>query len=77
MKCPNCKKPLERTIFYNVEVNYCPICLGMWFEKDELRWAKDAKDRNLRWLDIDLWKEKSKFKISPGQKFSFSRNSKL
>jgi len=54
-------------IFYQTEINYCPICLGMWFEENELRWAKDEKDRDLRWLDIDLWKEREKFKILPGQ----------
>ena len=68
MLCPRCKKTLDRAIFYNVEVNYCPICLGLWFEEEELRWAKDIKDRSLRWLDIDLWKDKEKFKISSGQK---------
>lgn len=49
-------------------MDYCPKCLGLWFEEDELRQAKDVKDRNLRWLDIDLWKDEEKFKISPGRK---------
>jgi len=66
MECPICKKNLEKSIFYGVEVDYCPKCLGLWFEEDELRLAKDEKDRNLRWLDIDLWKDKAKFKISRG-----------
>jgi len=64
MKCPNCKVNLEKTILSNVQVDYCPICLGIFFEKDELRIAKDEKDKNLSWLDIDLWKDKSKFEIS-------------
>ena len=68
MKCPICKKTLEQTILCNTEVDYCPKCLGLWFEDDELRWAKDQKDRNLRWLDTDLWREPEKFKISPGKK---------
>jgi len=66
MICPLCKKPLEKTIFYGVEVDYCPRCLGIFFEAEELRLAKDQKDRSLRWLDIDLWKDETKFKISPG-----------
>lgn len=66
MKCPICKKPLSSTILCNVEVNYCPNCLGLWFEEEELRWAKDEKDKDLRWLDIDLWKDEKKFKISYG-----------
>lgn len=66
MDCPRCKKLLEKAIFYNTEVDYCPQCLGIWFEEDELRQAKDEKDRNLNWLDIDLWKDTKKFKISYG-----------
>jgi len=66
MICPVCKKKLEPTIFYGVEVDYCPQCLGMWFEQDELRLAKDKRDEKLNWLDIDLWRYGRKFKIYPG-----------
>lgn len=68
MYCPICKKYLDHAVLSGVEINYCPNCLGLWFEEEELRLTKDVKDRDLRWLDIDLWKEKEKFKISPGQK---------
>ena len=68
MICPFCKKLLEKTIFHNSEVDYCPSCLGLWFEQDELRQAKDEKDKDLNWLDIDLWQDKIKFKITSGQK---------
>lgn len=64
MPCPNCKIELEKAILHNVEIDYCPKCLGIFFEEDELRWAKDATDKNLNWLDIDLWKDETKFKIS-------------
>ncbi len=66
MYCPICKKELEQAIFYGVEVDFCPTCLGLWFEEDELRLAKDEKDKDLRWFDIDLWKDIKKFKIFPG-----------
>jgi len=66
MLCPHCKISLSSTILHNVEVDYCPNCLGLWFEEDELRWAKDEEDESLRWLDIDLWKNKRKFKICRG-----------
>ena len=65
-RCPKCKVPLSSMILCNVEVDYCPKCLGLWFEEEELRWAKDEKDESLKWLDIDLWKNKKKFKISYG-----------
>ena len=68
MNCPSCKTGLKKAVFYNTEVDYCPKCLGLWFEQDELREAKDVKDEDLNWLDIDLWKEETKFKISQTQK---------
>lgn len=66
IKCPKCKVFLRNEIFNNVEVDYCPKCLGVWFEEDELRLAKDEKDKNLQWLDIDLWDNEEKFKVSGG-----------
>jgi len=49
-------------------VDYCPVCLGIFFEEEELRLVKDQKDKNLKWLDIDLWKDETEFKISPGMR---------
>ena len=66
MTCPRCQKKLDKAIFYNTEVDYCPQCLGLFFEEGELRQAKDEKDKNLSWLDIDLWQDEKKFKISYG-----------
>jgi Zn-finger nucleic acid-binding protein len=51
-------------LFHNVEVDYCPDCLGVWFDKDELRYAKDDRDAQLNWLDFDLWRDKSRFKFA-------------
>lgn len=68
MMCPYCKKQLSSVIFYNTEVDYCKNCLGLWFEEDELRQVKDIKNKDLNWLDVDLWKDKEKFKISYGVK---------
>ena len=68
MNCPNDNEQLERILFHNVEADYCPKCLGIWFDKDELRLAKDDKDKNLNWVDVDLWRDKLKFKVSQGNK---------
>jgi len=68
MICPIDKIKLEQAVVSGVEVDYCPKCFGLWFEEEELRWAKDYKEKNLQWLDIDLWQDNSKFKISPGKK---------
>jgi len=67
-KCPKCRTCLSSTILSNAEIDYCPKCVGLWFEDEELRWAKDAKDKDLNWLDIDLWKDSKKFKVSRGKR---------
>jgi uncharacterized protein len=64
MECPNDNEQLEKVLFHNVEVDYCPKCLGIWFDKDELRLAKDDKDKELNWVDVDLWRDKTKFRVS-------------
>ena len=63
MECPNDNEQLEKTLFHNVEVNYCLKCLGMWFDNDELRLAKDDKDESINWLDVDLWRDKGSFEV--------------
>ncbi|MBM3250928.1 MAG: hypothetical protein FJZ07_01700 [Candidatus Nealsonbacteria bacterium] len=68
MLCPHCKIKLNSAILHNTEVDYCSQCLGLWFEQDELRLAKDEKDKDLQWLDIDLWKNEKEFKISYGRR---------
>jgi len=64
MECPNDNTKLEKVLFHNVEVDYCPKCLGIWFDNDELRLVKDDKDEQLNWLDVNLWKNKEDFKVS-------------
>jgi len=68
MNCPNDNEKLETVLFHNVEADYCPKCLGIWFDKDELRLAKDDKDAQLNWVDVDLWRDKLKFHVSRGDK---------
>ena len=64
MECINNHGQLEKALFNNVEVDYCPICLGIWFEQYELRYAKDEKDNQLNWFDVDLWRDKVRFQIA-------------
>lgn len=64
MQCPNDQENLQKVLFHDVEVDYCPQCLGIWFDKDELRLAKDDKDKNLNWADVDLWRDKGSFKVA-------------
>ncbi len=69
MQCPNDNTKLQKAMFNNVVVDYCPECLGIWFDKDELRQAKDEKDKNLNWVDIDLWRDRPKFSAIRISKF--------
>jgi Zn-finger nucleic acid-binding protein len=68
MNCPTCKIKLEEVVFSDISVDHCPDCHGVWFQEDELRLAKDKKDENLKWVDVDLWKNKRSFKISKSNK---------
>jgi Zn-finger nucleic acid-binding protein len=83
MNCPNCKnkKLLEKIKIGDVTIDRCPSCKGLWFERDELRLAKDKKLKDARWVDIELedekldwshfelWKDKVKFKARKDIKF--------
>jgi len=69
MECPNDKEQLEKVLFHNVEADYCPKCLGIWFDTEELRLAKDDKEESLNWVDVDLWRDKSKFEVMQGKKY--------
>ena len=64
MECLNKHGELEKVLFHNVEVDYCPDCLGIWFDQDELIYAKDDKDKQLNWIDFDIWRDKGKFHLS-------------
>lgn len=64
MKCPKCEEQLKEVPFQGVKVDSCSSCKGYWFEKDELRKAKDEKEESLNWMDIDLWENDEKFRIT-------------
>jgi Zn-finger nucleic acid-binding protein len=63
MNCPIDGSQLEKHTIQSVEVEECPQCQGMWFEKGELRQAKDEAEPDLYWLDIDLWSDQDIFKL--------------
>ena len=53
MICPRCQAELAATDYHGVRIDECPHCRGRWFDRDELRRAKDRTDEDLRWLDFD------------------------
>jgi Zn-finger nucleic acid-binding protein len=69
MKCPKCEEQLKEIPFLGVKVDSCSSCKGYWFEKDELRKAKDKKEETLNWMDVDLWESEEKFRISKNEMF--------
>jgi Zn-finger nucleic acid-binding protein len=44
---------LCQTDYHGVHIDECPQCRGRWFDRGELRRAKDRTDQDLRWLDFD------------------------
>jgi Zn-finger nucleic acid-binding protein len=83
MNCPKCKtkKLSEKIKIGDVVIDRCPSCDGLWFERNELRLAKDKKaqdaiwvdvelkDKSLDWFKFDLWKDSVKFKAEKDIKF--------
>jgi Zn-finger nucleic acid-binding protein len=66
--CPYHHIPLHKAAILGIMVDFCPQDYGLWFDENELVQAKDARDRDLRWLDTDLWKDPAKFKLSQKSK---------
>lgn len=83
MNCPQCKtkKLSEKIKIGDINIDRCSFCGGLWFERDELRLAKDKKLKDAKWLDIELkdksldwtkfelWKDSMKFKAKRDVKF--------
>jgi len=63
-QCPNCQCELKPRDIGGVEVDECRECQGVWFDKDELRQAKDATDSDLSWLDFEIWKHEEDFQTT-------------
>lgn len=66
MLCPRCDDVLRLRLIEAVQIDQCLQCDGMWFERDELRKAKDAVEPGLLdWMDFDIWKHEERFHVSP------------
>jgi Zn-finger nucleic acid-binding protein len=64
MICPACGKVLETHIAHSVEVEECLNCGGLWFDKGELRKAKDGAEPNSNWLDFNVWADQDTFQVA-------------
>ncbi|MEI6217775.1 MAG: zf-TFIIB domain-containing protein [bacterium] len=66
-QCPNCNVKLMAKSIGPVDVDECEQCGGIWFDKDELREAKDATDSDLHWLNFQIWKHQKDFTAIPSE----------
>ena len=64
MNCPRCQSRLETRSTGGVEIDECRSCQGIWFDADELRRVKDGSDKDLNWMDFDLWKHADRFRVN-------------
>ena len=64
LMCPKDQHNLKSASLKGVRIDECPKCGGKWFDRDELRIAKDRTDDDLRWLDFDLFDDNAnKYKM--------------
>jgi Zn-finger nucleic acid-binding protein len=59
MRCPDCQSEMQQTDYRGIRIDECPSCRGRWFDREELRLAKDRTDDDLRWLDFDPFSQKA------------------
>ena len=36
MQCPNCSNPMQESKKYEVDIDYCPTCKGVWLDRGEI-----------------------------------------
>jgi len=61
-KCPIDNTPMETITLKGVKVDRCPKDGGLFFDREELKRAKDATDEDLSWMDFDIFEDrKDKF----------------
>ncbi len=65
MNCPRCNIELKKKTLKDIEIDECEKCKGIWFDQDELRQAKDAADKDINWMDFEIWKHKDRFSAKP------------
>lgn len=61
--CPHCKTELHKKHYKGVQVDECPNCRGLFFDRGELEEARNNADEDLRWLDFVLFSTKDLEKL--------------
>lgn len=65
MKCPNCNSQLEKKQYYDIEVDRCQKCQGMWFDFKELDSLEDKTLENDEVKGTLVWDKKLSSKKCP------------
>ncbi|HBC46798.1 MAG TPA: hypothetical protein DEO84_00325 [candidate division Zixibacteria bacterium] len=63
MQCPKCGSSMRSRVKHKIEIDECTDCKSLWFDVDELRKIKDSIDKDLNWMDFDIWKNEKEFTI--------------
>jgi Zn-finger nucleic acid-binding protein len=82
MKCPHCNETLLMSERFNIEIDYCPRCRGVWLDKGELEKMLDFAEhkhaatrlepqRDHLDNDYELRKRNEKFYGKPHKKRGF------
>jgi len=64
MRCTMCREEMNPLTVGNVQIDECPHCRGIWFDKGELEEAKNEVDPDLHFLDFKIWSRKALFSVS-------------
>lgn len=64
--CPHCRTELAAGRVDDLHIDVCFSCHGTWFDRGELRRAKDVALPDGDWLDFDIWSHGDRFTINAG-----------
>ena len=64
MLCPNDNIEMMQRDLEGVQIDECPRCQGIWFDQGELDAAKDAREPDINWIDIELWRQEDRFNLA-------------
>jgi len=63
MRCTMCREAMNPLKIGDVQIDECPHCRGIWFDKGELEEVKDDVDPDLRFLNFNIWSRKALFNV--------------
>jgi Zn-finger nucleic acid-binding protein len=68
MKCPSCRKDLEKTKLEQFEIALCDSCKGAWIDSFAFEELARRESPFSELLKIRIWDEATKYKVTPSGK---------